>query len=73
MVDNIYEVIPEERIRIAANLADDVVPQEDNSFKQLLTYGDKFKAINLVPIYILNTKTSEIFVTSTESLLQKFH
>lgn len=66
---NIFEVIPENRIRAAAELMADT----DNSFQTLLKYGDEFKAADLTPIYIINNTTSDVYVTTVERMQKDFH
>jgi hypothetical protein len=64
-----FEIIPEERIRAAA----DFMPESDNSFVKLLEYGEEFKAADLTPIYIIDSKKADVYVTSMERLQKSFH
>jgi hypothetical protein len=64
-----FEIISEERIRIAA----DYLSGTDNSFAKLLVYGEEFKAADLTPIYILDQKTADVYVTSAERIEKSFH
>jgi hypothetical protein len=64
-----FEIISEERIRTAA----DYLSGTDNSFAKLLVYGEKFKAADLTPIYILDQKTADVYVTSAERIQKTFH
>ena len=64
-----FEIIPEERIRYAA----DIMPEADNSFVRLLRYGQEFKAADLTPIYIIDSNTADVYVTSAERVQKSFH
>jgi hypothetical protein len=64
-----FEIVSEERIRIAA----DYLSGTDNSFAKLLVYGEEFKAADLTPIYILDQKTADVYVTSAERIQKSFH
>lgn len=64
-----FEIIPEERIRFAA----DIMPNRDNSFFRLLEYGKEFKAADLTPIYIIDSNTADVYVTSAERVKKSFH
>ena len=64
-----FEIIPEERIRYAA----DIMPDPDNSFVRLLAYGKEFKAADLTPIYIIDSKTADVYVTSAERVQKSFN
>ena len=66
---NIFEILPENRIKAAAEIMD----EGDNSFASLLKHGQEFKSADLTPIYILNSHTSEVYVTSVERMNQDFH
>lgn len=68
-IGTMFEVIPEERIKVAA----DVLAGEENNFAVLLECGKQFKQANLTPIYILNTKTADVYVTSMERMQKDFH
>ncbi len=64
-----FEIVSEERIRTAA----DYLYGTDNSFAKLLVYGEEFKAADLTPIYILDQKTADMYVTSAERIQKSFH
>ena len=65
-----YEIIPEYKIKAAAEYMSD---EGDNSFSLLLKYGEKFKTADLTPIYIMNSNTAEVYVTSVEKVERKYH
>lgn len=46
---------------------------EENSFACLLKYGEEFKQANLTPIYIMNSSTADVYVTSAERMQKQFH
>jgi hypothetical protein len=64
-----FEIISEERIKAAA----DFLSGTDNSFAKLLGYGEEFKAVDLTPIYIIDNKTADVYVTSAERMQKSFH
>lgn len=64
-----FEIISEERIRYAA----DIMPDPNNSFIRLLEYGKEFKAADLTPIYIIDSMTADVYVTSAERVQKSFH
>ena len=66
-----YQIIPEKIVRSAAEYMSDTEPY--NSFYLLLEEGKIYKHANLVPVYLLNTLTSEVSVTSRENMRKKFH
>jgi hypothetical protein len=68
---SMYEVIPEYKIKAAAEYMSD--EDDNNSFSLLLKYGERFKTAALTPIYIINSNTAEVYVTSVEKMEQKFH
>lgn len=63
------EIIPEKRIKFAA----EAMSNSDNSFARLLEYGKEFKAADLTPIYIVDSMTADVYVTSAERLKKSFH
>jgi len=66
-----YQFIPE---RIIKKCAEDLsIEEPNNSFIFLLGEGDKFKAAELTPIYIIDSETSAVTVTSKQRLEKKFH
>jgi hypothetical protein len=64
-----FEIISEERIKAAADFLSGI----DNSFAKLLGYGEEFKAVDLTPIYIIDNKTADVYVTSAERMKKSFH
>jgi hypothetical protein len=66
-----YQIIPEKIIKSAANHMKDTEPH--NSFFYLLEEGEQFKKADLVPVYLLNTITQEVLVTSRECMRKKYH
>ena len=66
-----YQIIPEKIIKSAANHMKDTEPY--NSFLYLLEEGEQFKKADLVPVYLLNTVTQEVLVTSRECMRKKYH
>ena len=66
---SMFQIVPEYKIRQAA----DYLSGEENSFSKLLEYGKEFKAADLTPIYIIDKKTADVYVTSAERIQKSFH
>ena len=49
------------------------MPDPYNSFIRLLEYGKEFKAADLTPIYIIDSTTADMYVTSAERVQKTFH
>jgi len=65
------QVVPEKFIREAAEIM--IEEDKNNSFIYALETGKVFKENNLSPLYLLNSDTMTIYVTSKERMKKKFH
>jgi len=65
------QVVPEKFIREAAEIM--IEEDKNNSFIYALETGKVFKDNNLSPLYLLNSDTMTIYVTSKERMKKKFH
>jgi len=66
-----YQIIPEKIIKNAAEYVKDA--EASNSFTLLLNEGSIYKEASLTPVYLLNTSTNMVLVTSRECMRKKFH
>lgn len=66
-----YQIIPEKIIKSAAIQLKEKEPL--NAFLLLLEEGALYKEASLTPVYLLNTLTEEVLVTSRECMRKKFH
>ena len=65
------QLVPEKAIREAAK---DMEPEDkNNTFIYALESGKVFKENDLSPIYLLDTETMMIYVTTKERMMKKFH
>jgi hypothetical protein len=65
------QVVPEKFIREAAEIME---PEDkNNSFIYALETGKVFKKNNLSPLYLLDSDTMSIYVTSKERMKKMFH
>jgi hypothetical protein len=65
------QVVPEKFIREAAEIM--IEEDKNNSFIYALETGKVFKENNLSPLYLLDSDTMSIYVTSKERMKKKFH
>lgn len=71
-----WEQVPEETIRAAAEMADDIGPDAapDNlSFKKVLMAGNMFKQAGLTPIYVWCEHSHRLAVYAQEINYKKLH
>lgn len=66
-----YQIIPEKVIKSAAEHMRETDPL--NNFHFILEEGELYKEAELTPVYLLNTETKEVLVTSKECMSKKFH
>lgn len=66
-----YQIIPERVIRESAEHMRDEDPL--NSFHFLLEEGELYKEADLTPVYLMNTETRVVMVTSRQYMNKKFH
>jgi len=62
--------VPEHMIERAAKM---LTEDPNNSFIYLLTMGKKFKEGGLTPMYIYDSETNKVFVTTEERYEKKLH
>jgi hypothetical protein len=65
------QVVPEKFIREAAEIMES--EDKNNSFIYALETGKVFKKNNLSPLYLLDSDTMSIYVTSKERMKKMFH
>lgn len=66
-----YQIIPEKVIKSAADHMRESDPL--NNFHFLLEEGEIYKDADLTPVYLLNTTTKEVPVTSRECMSKRYH
>lgn len=65
------QIVPEHMIKQAAKAMEQ--EEKNNSFIYALETGKVFKDNDLSPIYLLDSASSAIYVTSKERMKKKFH
>lgn len=65
------QVVPEKTIKLAAN--DPMLGEGNNSFTYALESGKVFKENQLSPLYLLDSESMTIYVTSKQYIKKMFH
>ena len=64
------QIIPEDMIIFCAS---QFGPDEDNSFKNILSAADEFREAGLTPLFLCTKTLQDIFVTTLEKMQKKYH
>lgn len=64
------QIIPEDMIIFCAS---QFGPDEDNSFKNVLSAADEFREAGLTPMFLCTKSLQDIFVTTIEKIQKKYH
>lgn len=68
-----FQFIPEKAIAEAAELITHEEGESDNSFNRLLLEAQVYRQAALTPVYLYNTKTGQIGVTTLQNIHKKYH
>ena len=68
-----FQFIPEKTIAEAAELTAYEEGNNDNNFNRLLSEAQIYRQAALTPIYLFNTKTGQIGVTTLQNIHKKYH
>lgn len=71
--NNNFDVLVKLPETYVSKIAEECLETGDSGFLKVLLCGQKYKEANLTPIYILNTKTREVFVGAEETYGKKLH
>jgi len=68
-----WEVVPEETIQDAAEIADTVIDPDTQNFRKILLAGTVFKDAGMTPVYVWDESFHRLAVYAEETYGKKLH